>query len=172
LFNQLLTRHSWTPDYAISLLRLGVGILLGLGDQVEAHRDTHFLTAIQRGQEINPFEHPVFGVVVMPTHNIVLVGVRLLLTRIVNNQHPGLSLPFPDEWLDGPPQLGRRFLRARQVSGHLVVADFPFQQLAQSGGGGCPKRSQQVIGIQIGYRVCFHTGDSTPFSPLSRKVRS
>ena len=83
---------------------------------------------------------------------------------------PCLGLHLPDKRLDGPPQIGRRFLRARQVPGHLIVADFPLQQLAQSGGRGCPKRGQQVIGIQIGYRLCFHTGDSTPFLPLSRKV--
>jgi hypothetical protein len=51
----------------------------------------------------------------MPTPNIVLVGVRLLLDRVVNNQHPGLGLHFPDERLDGPPQRVRGFLRACQV---------------------------------------------------------
>src|SRR5262249_54106877 len=35
---------------------------------------------------------------------------------------------------------------------------------------GRPKRGQQVIGIQIGDALCFHTTKSTPFSPLSRKV--
>jgi hypothetical protein len=51
------------------------------------------------------------------------------------------------------------------------VADFPLQQLAQPRRGSCPKRCQQVIGIQICYQLGFHMGDSTPFSPLSRKVR-
>ena len=106
----------------------------------------------------------------MPTDNIVLVGVRLLLNRVVNDQHPCFGLHLPDKRLDGPPQIGRRFLRARQVPGHLIVADFPLQQFAQPRSCSRPKRGQQVIGIQIGYPVCFHTGDFTPFSPLSRKV--
>jgi hypothetical protein len=42
--------------------------------------------------------------------------------------------------------------------------------LAQPGGRGCAERSQQVIGIQVCYLVLFHTGESTPFSLLSRKV--
>ena len=89
LLDQLLTHrilgHRTAP---FLLLRLGVHILLGLGHQVEAHRQTHPLAAIQRRQEVDPFEHPIFGVVVMPTDNIVLVGVRLLLNRVVNDQHP------------------------------------------------------------------------------------
>jgi hypothetical protein len=44
----------------------------------------------------------------------------------------------PDR-LDGAPQIARRFLRARPVPGHLIVADFPFQQFAQSCRRGCPK---------------------------------
>ena len=106
----------------------------------------------------------------MPADNVVLIGVRLLLDRIVNNQYPGFRLHVPDQGLHGPPQIARGFLRPRQVSGHLIVADFPFQQFAQSRRHGRPKRRQQVIGIQIGYPLCFHTGQCTPFSPLSRKV--
>ena len=107
----------------------------------------------------------------MPTDNIVLVSVWLLLNRVVKDQHPGFGLHVPNKGLHGPPQIARGFLRARQVPGHLIVADFPFQQLAQSSSRGRPKRRQQVIGIQIGYLLCFHTGKFTPFSPLSRKVR-
>jgi len=83
----------------------------------------------------------------MPAHNIVLVGVRLLLNRVVNDQHPVRGLHLTDQRLDREPQIGCRFLRTRQVPGHLIVADFPLQQLAQSGGRGGTERGQQVIGI-------------------------
>ena len=125
---------------------------------------------IQGRQEVDSFEYPVFRVVVVPTDNIVLVGIRLLLDRVVNDQHPLLRLDLPDKRLDGPPQIARGFLRARQVSAHLIVAEFPLQQFAQPRRRGCSKRRQQVIGIQIGYRLLFHTGKFTPFSSLSRKV--
>ncbi len=69
-----------------------------------------------------------------------------------------------------PLQLLPHLRRARLVPGHLIVTDFPLQQLAQPSSRGCTKRGQQVIGIQICYRLLLHTGDSTPFSPLSRKV--
>ena len=167
LFDQLLTHvilgHRTAP---LLLLRLGVDILLGLGHQVEAHRDTHALAAIQRRQEVDPFEQPIFGVVVMPTDNIVLVGVRLLLNRVVNDQHPGLGLHVPDKRLDGPPQIARGFLRPRQVPGHLIVADFPLQQFAQPRRRGRPKRGQQVIGIQIGYPVVLSYGQVYTFFAL------
>jgi hypothetical protein len=88
----------------------------------------------------------------MPTPNIVLVGVRLLCDRIVNDQHPRLRLHLADQRLDRLPQLGCRLLLAGQIPGHLIVTDFPLQQLAQSGGRGSAERGQQVIGIQIGYR--------------------
>ena len=58
LFDQLPTHlvlGDRTPSFL--LLRLGIGILLGLGYQVEAYRDTYALTAIQGGQEVDPFEH-------------------------------------------------------------------------------------------------------------------
>jgi hypothetical protein len=83
-----------------------------------------------------------------------------------------LGLYLTDKPLDGLPQIGRRFLRARQVPGHLIVTDFPLQQLARASGRGGTKGGQQVIGIQIGYRVLFHTGEFTPFSLPSRKVSS
>jgi hypothetical protein len=172
LFDQLptyLILGHWTASFL--LLRLGVHILLGLGHQVEAHRQTHSVASIERRQKVDPFEQPIFGVVVVPTHKIVLVGVRLLLDRVVNEQYPRLRLHLAGKRFDRPPQIGRRLLLACQVSGHLIVADFPLQQLAQSRGGGGIERGQQVIGIQICYRLLLHTGDSTPLSPLSRKVR-
>src|SRR5713101_1616961 len=106
----------------------------------------------------------------MPAHQVILVGIRLLLNRVVDDQHPVLELHLPDKRLDRQPQIGRCFLRARQVPGHLIVADFPLQQLAQPGGRGGPERGQQVIGVQVCYRLLFHIGEFTPFSPLSRKV--
>ena len=171
LLAQLLTDRRLGHRTAPFLLpRLGVHLLLGLGHPGEAHRQTHSLAARQGGQEVEPFAPPLLGVVVMPTDPSGLVGVRFLLERVVEDQHPGLGLDLPDKRLDGPPQVGRRFRRARQVAGPLLRADFPLQPVAQSGGGGRPTRSQQVIGIQIGYRVCFHIGEFTPFLLLSRKV--
>jgi len=157
-----------TPSFLF--LRLGLKVLLGLGYQVEAHQDTHALAAIQSGQEGDPFEQPISGMVVMPTDKIGLVGLRLLLNRVVYDHHSGVGLHVPHKGLHGPPQLTRRFLRPRQVAGHLSMADFSLQQLAQSRGRSCPERGQQVIGIQIGDRGLFPTAQSTPFSPLSRKV--
>ena len=157
---------------AFLFLRLGGELLLGLSHQVEAHGQIHPVAGIERGQEVDPFAQPVFGGVVMPTHHLGLVGGRLLLNGVVKDQHPLLRLHLPDNRLDGPPQSGRCSLRARQVPGHLIVADFPLQQLAQPGGRSGAERGQQIIGIQICYRLCFHTGEFTPFSLLARKVRS
>jgi len=159
--------HRTAPFF---FLRLGVHLLLGLGHQVEAHRQPHPLAAIPRRQEVAPFEQPICGGVVMPPHNIVLVAVRLLLARVVDDQHPRRGLHLADNRLDREPQIGRRFLLARQVSGPLIVADFSLQPLAQSSGRGGAERGQQIIRIHIGYRLCFHTGEFTPFSLPSRKV--
>ncbi len=106
----------------------------------------------------------------MPTDNIVLVGIGLLLNRVVKDQHAGFRLHRAHERLDRAPQIARGFLRAGQVPGHLIVADFPFQQFAQPCRRGGPKGRQQVIRIQIGYRACFHIRDATPFLLLSRKM--
>ena len=73
LLNHLLTQGILGDRTApFLLLRLGGGRLLGLGHQAEAHRHPHSLAAIQRRQEVDPFEHPIFGVVVVPADNIAL----------------------------------------------------------------------------------------------------
>jgi hypothetical protein len=85
LLDQLLTHHILGHRTApFLLLHLGVGILLGLDHQVKAHRPTHSLAALQGRQEVDAFEPPVLGVVVVPTHPIVLAGVRFLLDQVVN----------------------------------------------------------------------------------------
>ena len=76
LFDQrptdIILGHGTAP---LLLVRLGVEVLLSLGSQVEAHRDTHPRAAIPCRQEVEPFAQAIFGVVVMPTPNIVLVGL-------------------------------------------------------------------------------------------------
>jgi hypothetical protein len=47
----------WTAP--LFLLRLGVGILLGLGHHVKPHRHLDPLAARPRREDVDPFEHPI-----------------------------------------------------------------------------------------------------------------
>ena len=93
LFDQLPTQFvlkHWTVLFFF--LRLGVEILLGLGNQVEAHRQTDSLADVQGGQKMDPFDERRFGVIVMPTHQVVFIRVRLLLNGVVNDHWRSRSL--------------------------------------------------------------------------------
>ena len=137
---------------------------------MDPHGQTHPLAALQRRQEVQAFEQAICGVLVRPPPKLVLVGGRRLLKGVVNNSYPRLALHLTDQRLNGPPPIGRRFLGAGQGPGHLLVADFPLQPLAQPRRRSRPKRRQHVLGIQVGSRGLFHPGEATPFSRLSRKV--
>jgi len=85
--------------------------------------------------------------VIVPAHNLVLVGVGLLFKGVINHQGALCRLHLTHKRLDRRPQVGRGFLGAGQVSGHLVMADLALQKLGQPDGRGRAKGRQQVIGI-------------------------
>jgi len=143
----ILVLGNGTPPLLFSVFL--VNILLGLGDELKAHRKTAVPTVIQRRQKVDAFDQRVFRVIVMPANDRVLVRIGFLFDAVINNQHACIGLHFAHERFHRHPQVSRRFLLACQVSGDLVVAHGTLQQLAQAGGGGRAKRRQQVLAIQI-----------------------
>src|SRR5262249_35367872 len=142
----LVLGHWATP---LGLTVLLVHILLGLSNQGDPNRQRHPLTGIQGRHEVDPLDQPIFRVVVVPAHDVVLVSVGLLFNAVVNDHHSLVALHPPHLRLDQLPQLGRAVLLACQHPRDLIVAHSAVEQGRQPSCCRRPKRTNQIVSIQV-----------------------
>jgi hypothetical protein len=128
---------------------LGIGVHLGLGHKLKAHRQGQPLAVIEATHKVNALDRTTLRMIVMPADNLVDIRVRLFGNTIVNNEYPFRTFDLAHMRLDDPPQIGRALLFCCQKPLHRIVADFIVQQRREAGGRGLPKRTDQVITIQV-----------------------
>jgi hypothetical protein len=58
---------------------------------------------VKAALDIDAFHRPALGVVKVPAHPLVLVGVRFFLDGVVNNQHAILPFHFTHRLFDVLP---------------------------------------------------------------------
>lgn len=56
------------------------------------HRHADIAGVVEAVEQIEPFDGATFTRIKMPTDQLILVGVRLFLDRIIENQHPVFAL--------------------------------------------------------------------------------
>ena len=78
---------------------------------------------IQAVEQVEPFDRTVLTMIEVPADELVLVRVRLLLDRIVEDQHAVFTLHRAHHRLDLLPQVFRRVVGLRQKARHLVMAN-------------------------------------------------
>lgn len=83
---------------------------------------------VQCGKKIDALDHPVFGMVIVPADDIVLVGVRLFCDTVVKDQHTIIALDCTNVWLDPLPQVCRRTNRASEKPPDAIVADLSVKE--------------------------------------------
>jgi hypothetical protein len=62
-----------------------------LANNFKGHRYRYFATVMQGIKQVNTFHHASFAMIIMPAHDLVLIGPFFLLNRVVKNQAAGLS---------------------------------------------------------------------------------
>ncbi len=134
---------------ALFLARFWVGIDLSFRHQMIAHWHRHILYMVQRADDIDPFDGLSAGVIVMPTDDGVLVGMRLFRNAIIHNQNAIRALNLADVWLDDLPKFRTCFHRTRQKALNPVMTDRAIQQSRQSRACGQSKRTDQVVRVNV-----------------------
>jgi hypothetical protein len=71
---------------------LFVNIVFGLGNEGEPNEQRNALTVIERGQKVDPFDGPLMRMIVIPTDDVVLIGVRFFRDAIVDNHRGVVAL--------------------------------------------------------------------------------
>ena len=93
----------------------------------DRHAQGQFLprrvAVIKCRQKVDAFHRAVLCVVVMPTDQLALIGVRLLLDAVVKNQAGRPGLVLANQGLYGRPKVFARELRAGQKARNLVMRD-------------------------------------------------
>jgi hypothetical protein len=99
---------------------------------------------------------PILAVVVMPTHDVVLVRIRFLRYAIIDNDDPIFALNLAHRGLHDLPQLSRPQTLFRQQPLNLVMAHAAAHQPCQTGACGLSERTDKVITIEVQQFFIFH----------------
>lgn len=75
----------------------------------------------------------------MPADKLTLVGVRLLLDGVVDDQNAILAFDLTRQWLDQAPQRTGVHLLRSEEAGDLVVTDPSRAHPREAGSGGVAK---------------------------------
>ena len=119
----------------------------GFVNQRIRHRQTHAVGVIHAVEQVEALDRPVLAVIVMPTDQIVLIGMRLLLDRVIHNQDLIILLDVAHQRLDGLPPRLAVIVGTRQKPRDLIVADRPVHQSRPARGRGRAKRTEQIIAM-------------------------
>ena len=80
--------------------------------------------------------------VVMPTDNLILIGIRFFFDAVIENQHARRLLDFPDQRFDELPPTRRGLALRRQIARDLVMTDRMVKQLGLPGRRCITKRTE------------------------------
>ncbi len=138
---------------ALEFAGLGVNIRFRLGHQVKGHGQTNGLGGIEGGQEVDPFDAALLGVVPMPADQIIFVGVGFLFDAVIEDENASGAFDLANRGFDNAPQVGTGFGRRSQEASHLIVRDFTVDQPRKPGGGGWAKGANQIIGVEVEHRL-------------------
>ena len=104
---------------------------------------------VQRADDVDPFEGLSAGVIVVPTDEVVLVGMGLFRNAVIHNQYPIIVLNLANVGLDDLPKRRASLHRTRQKALNPVMTDRPIQQARQSCSRGQSKRADQVVRVYV-----------------------
>mgnify|MGYP005860765623 CR=1 FL=1 len=133
----------------LRLAGFSVEITFGLGHQMIVHRQRHPIDVVQGRDEVDPLDGLTTGVVVMPTHALILIGVRLFLDAVVHNHDRIICLYLTHIRLDDFPQIRATSGGTCQKALNPVMTDRPIQQARQPGSSGQPERTDKIIAVNI-----------------------
>ena len=134
---------------ALDLSGHQVAVLIRLGHQLERHRYRAPLAVVQRIEQVDALDRSTFAVVIMPAHQITLVGPGFLLDRVVEDQHPFGVFNPSDRGLDLAPQVLGRVVALGQKPRNAVMTHLPIKHRRQARRSHCAERAQQIIRVQL-----------------------
>ena len=80
-------------------------------------------------RRFTPLDRAVRAMVAVPSDDLVVIAVGLLLDRVVKDQQPVVRLDGADGGLDQRPEVARGIVGSRQEAGDLVMANRVVEQL-------------------------------------------
>ena len=109
--------------------------------------------------------------IIMPANNIVFVRIGLFRNAVIKNEDAIIALNRPDIRRDPLSEIDRCLRRPRQKPTDTIMADLPAEQRRQPGCRGLPKRTNQVITVEVkDFIVCHRVECRTLCDSLVRKV--
>ncbi len=66
---------------------LGIRIVLCFGNNIKANGNRLTGVLVQRRNKVDPLNIPVLAVIPVPTDNVVFIGIRLLLNRVIKDEY-------------------------------------------------------------------------------------
>ena len=90
---------------ALQLAGRNIAVLNRLFDQFKRHWNRSSVAVVERIEKVDAAHISAADVVKMPAHQLVLIGPRLLLNRVVEDQHTVVAFDRTNHWFDLPPQV-------------------------------------------------------------------
>src|SRR5258708_5449761 len=135
---------------------LFIGVVFRFRHDAEPDWQRVAASMIQTCHEIDAFDTAILAMVIVPTDNFILVGIRLFSDAIVNDDYPVVLLNLSHIGLNYPPQIGGTKLFLAQQPLYLVMADAASQQASQPCSRRLSKGANQVFAIDVQQFVFVH----------------